>query len=169
MVICSSREDPIQACVFKINKLSMFSLKKLIINLLESLAFRTCKIIFKVRRKWFLPRTVNKPRAWKLHCYFTHLVSRNSIRMRRNYCYRLWLIFFPWPRQRLLPPTWPDWSDDEREELDKIFGAMSEKGTERLYVITLLNSIFFIFAKPTMFRTLFIFFFSSKKPDYNVA
>jgi hypothetical protein len=24
--------------------------------------------------------------------------------------------------------TWPDWSDDEREELDKIFGAMSEKG-----------------------------------------
>ncbi len=26
--------------------------------------------------------------------------------------------------------TWPDWSDDEREELDKIFGAMSEKGTD---------------------------------------
>ena len=35
-----------------------------------------------------------------------------------------------WPLQNYIFSIESDWSDDEREELEKLFGVMSEKGEE---------------------------------------
>ncbi len=124
------------------------------------------------KKKMVLPRTVNKPRAWKLHCYFTHLVSRNSIRMRRNYCCRLWLFFYL--AAAMISPTHVarlEWRWAGRVGQD-IRCNVRERNCMALphHSLSLCwNNIFFIFAKPTLFRTCHFIFFSSKEPDYNVA